>query len=142
MLYVVKIHISNRVYINFFFFHWHYSPLWALACQTMSLHFVLSLTNSLHLLTPSTWRSLSISLHPFLGRPLRFVPSSSCLKIFWASYPPIFSPGDPTNLSFAPLSILLYFLLYSSLLVYINYIQQFTQHVLTTNKNTPCYICF
>ena len=23
----------------FFFFHWHYSPLWALACRTMSFHF-------------------------------------------------------------------------------------------------------
>ena len=40
------------------FFHWHYSPLWALACRTMSFHFFLSATNSLHLLTPSTWRSL------------------------------------------------------------------------------------
>ena len=37
----------------FFFFHWHYSPLWALACRTMSFHFLLSATNSLHLLTPS-----------------------------------------------------------------------------------------
>jgi hypothetical protein len=36
---------------------------------------------------------------------------------FWASYPPLFSPGDSANLSFAPLSILLYFLLYSTLLV-------------------------
>jgi hypothetical protein len=33
-------------------------------------------------------------------------------RSFWASYPP-FSPGDP---AFAPLSILLYFLLYSTLL--------------------------
>jgi len=38
-------------------------------------------------------------------------------RSFWASYPPPFSPGDPANLSFAPLSILLYFLLYSTLLV-------------------------
>jgi hypothetical protein len=38
-------------------------------------------------------------------------------RSFWASYPPPFSPGDPVSLSFAPLSILLYFLLYSSLLV-------------------------
>ena len=37
-----------------FFFHWHYSPLWALACRTMSVHFFLSATSSLHLLTPST----------------------------------------------------------------------------------------
>ena len=43
----------------FFFFRWRYSPLWALACRTIPLHFSLSFTNSLHLLTPSTWRSLS-----------------------------------------------------------------------------------
>ena len=66
-----------------FFFHWHYSPLWALACRTISFHFYLSITNSLHLLTPSTWRSLSASsFHPFLGLPLRLVPSSSWVKIF------------------------------------------------------------
>jgi len=35
-------------------------------------------------------------------------------RSFWASYPPPFSPGDPAHLSFVPLSILLYFLLYSS----------------------------
>ena len=67
----------------FFFFHWHYSPLWALACRTMSFHFFLSATNSLHLLTPSTWRSLSASsFHLFLGLPLLLVPSSSWVKIF------------------------------------------------------------
>jgi hypothetical protein len=53
---------------NIFFFLWHYSPLWALACRTISFHFFLSATNSLHLLTPSTWRSLSTpSFHLFLG---------------------------------------------------------------------------
>ena len=67
----------------FFIFHWCYSPLWTLACLTMSLHFVLSLTISLHLLTLNTWRSLSTSsLHPFLGLPLRLVPSSSWFKTF------------------------------------------------------------
>ena len=67
----------------FFFFHWHYSPLWALACRTMSFHFVLSTTNSLHLLTPSTLRSLSTSpFHLFLCLPLLLVPSSSWAKIF------------------------------------------------------------
>jgi hypothetical protein len=51
----------------FFYFHWHYSPLWALACRTMSIHFFLSATNTLHLFTPSTWRSLSTSsFHLFL----------------------------------------------------------------------------
>ena len=36
------------------FFRWRYSPLWALACRTTPLHFSLSVTNYLHLLTPST----------------------------------------------------------------------------------------
>ena len=67
----------------FFFFHRHYSPLWALACRTMYFHFFLSATNCLHLLTPSTWRSLSTSsFHLFLGLPLLLVPSSSWVKIF------------------------------------------------------------
>ena len=74
---------NNCWLIYFFFFHWHYSPLWALACRTMSFHFFLSATNSLHLLTPSTWRSLSISsFHPFLGLPLLLVPYSFWVKIF------------------------------------------------------------
>ena len=52
------------------------------ACRKMSFHFFLSATNSLHLLTPSTWRSLSTSsFYPFLGFPL-LVPSSSWVKIF------------------------------------------------------------
>ena len=49
----------------------------------MSFHFFLSATKSLHLLTPSTWRSLSSSsLHLFLCLPLLLVPSSSWVKIF------------------------------------------------------------
>ena len=73
--------------IVFFFFHWHYSPLWALACRTMSFHFFLSATNSFHLLTPSTWRSLSTSFfHLFLGLPL-LVPFSSWVKIFLGILP-------------------------------------------------------
>jgi hypothetical protein len=35
-------------YLLLSFFHWHYSPLWALACRTISFHFSLSVTNSLH----------------------------------------------------------------------------------------------
>jgi hypothetical protein len=38
----------------FFFFRWRYSPLCALDCRTTPHHFSLSITNSLHLLTPST----------------------------------------------------------------------------------------
>jgi len=57
--------------------------MWALACRTMSFHFFLSATNSLHLLTPSTWRSLSTSyFHLFLSLSLLLVPSSSWVKIF------------------------------------------------------------
>jgi len=29
---------------TFFFLHWHYSPLWALACRTMFFHFLLQVT--------------------------------------------------------------------------------------------------
>ena len=48
----------------------------------MPFHFSLSATNSLHLLTPSTWRSLSnSSFHLFLGLHLP-VPSSSWVKTF------------------------------------------------------------
>ena len=86
----------------FFFFHWHYSPLWALACRTMSFHFFLSAINSLHLLTPSTWRSLSTSsFHLFLVLPLLLVHSVLEWSSFWASYSPQFSLGDLTSLSFA-----------------------------------------
>ena len=67
----------------FFFFHWHYSPLWALAWRTKSVHLFLSATNSLHLFTPRSWRSLSTSsFHLFLGLLLLLVPSSSWVKIF------------------------------------------------------------
>jgi len=51
----------------FFFFHWHHSPLWALAYRTLPFHFFLSATSSLHL---------------FLGHPLLLIPSSSWVKIF------------------------------------------------------------
>jgi len=67
----------------FFFFRWRCSLLWALACRTIPLQLSLSITNSLHLLTSNTWRSLpTSSLHLFLGLPLRLVPSSSWVKIF------------------------------------------------------------
>jgi len=73
---------SNKPFF-FFFFRWRYSSLWDLACRTILLHFSLSITNSLHLLTPSTWRSFyTSSLHSFLGLPLHLVLSSSWVKIF------------------------------------------------------------
>jgi len=118
--------ISNKR-LHFFLFvlvglllllRWRYSPRWALACRTIPLHFSLSITNSL---SPSSHsQHLKLSFHffspSFLGfssssRPFQFLSEN----LFWATYPPPFSPGDPANLSFAPLSILLYFLLYSTL---------------------------
>ena len=77
-----QVSAKNSYTFFFFFFHWHYSPLWALVCRTMSFHFFLSATNSVHLRYPSTWRSLSTSsFHLFLGL-LLLVPSSSWVKIF------------------------------------------------------------
>ena len=113
------------------FFHWHYSPLWALACRTMSFHFFLSATKSLPRLTFSTWKFLSTSsFHPFLGLPLRLVLSSSWVKIFLGILSSILSrwPNQlilsssilsrwPNQLILCLLSILLHFLLCLSLLV-------------------------
>ena len=69
-----------------------------------------------HQLSPSSHsHHLKISFYfsPFF--PLVSTPPVLEWRSFWASYPPPFSPGNPANLSFAPLSILLYFLLYSTL---------------------------
>jgi len=86
---ILLLYIANTSHFFFFFFHWHYSPLWALACRTMSLHFVLSVANTLRLLTPNTWRSLAtFSLHPFLGRPLQKHHTSWCYFFFsWTIIP-------------------------------------------------------
>ena len=104
--------------LAFFFYHLHYSPLWALACRTMSFHFFLSATNSLHLLTPSTWISLSTSsFHLFLDPPLLLVPSSSWVKNFLGILSSSTLSRWPNQLILCLLSILLYFLICSSLLV-------------------------
>jgi hypothetical protein len=98
----------------FFFFRWRYSPLWGLACRKMSVHFVLPITNSLHLLTPITWRSLSTSsLHPFLGLPLRLVPSSSWVKIFLGILSSSILSRWPSQLILCPF---IHFTIFSSLL--------------------------
>ena len=99
----------------FFFFHWHYSTLWALACRTMSFHFFLSATNSPHLLTPNTWRSLSTSsFHLFLGLPLLLVPSSSWVKIFLGILSSSIPSSWPNQLIVCPF---IHFTMFSPLLI-------------------------
>ena len=99
----------------FFFFHWHYSPLWALTCRTMSFDFFLSATNSLHLITPSTRRSLSTSsFHLFLGLPLLLVPSSSWVKIFLGILSSSILSRCPNQLILSPF---IHFTVYSPLLI-------------------------
>jgi len=107
---------GGKTEIKFFlFFHWHYSPLWALAWRTMSFHFFLSATNSLHLLTPSTSRSLSTSsYHLFLGLPLLLAPSSSWLKIFLGILSSSIHSRWPNQLILCPFS---HFTIFSPLLV-------------------------
>ena len=99
----------------FFFFHWHYSPLWALACRRMSFHFFLSATNSLHLVTSSTWRSLSLSsFHLFLGLPLLLVPSSPWVKIFLGILSSSILSRRPNRLILCPF---IHFTIFSPLLI-------------------------
>ena len=69
----------------------------------MSFHFFLSATNSLHLLTSSTWRSLSTSsFHLFLGLPFLLVPSSSWVKIFLGILSSSILPRCPNQLILCP----------------------------------------
>jgi len=48
-VHTMKEHGGAQIQLHsfFFFFHWYYSPLWALACRTMSFHFFLSATLSI-----------------------------------------------------------------------------------------------
>jgi hypothetical protein len=62
--------------LHTFFFRWRYRPLWALACRTIPLHLSLSITNSLHLLTP---QHLKISFYFFFPT---FPGSSSSSRPF------------------------------------------------------------
>ena len=102
-----------------FFFHWHYSPLWALACRTMSFQFFSYLPPTLSIFSLPALEDLF--LLPFSILPWVFPFSSSLPVLQWRSfrapYPPPFSLGDLTSLFCALLSILLYFLLCLSLLV-------------------------
>ena len=64
----------------FFFFHWHYSPLWDLACRTMSFHFSY-LPPTLSIFSLPVLEDLFL-LPLSMGLPLLLVPSSSWVKIF------------------------------------------------------------
>ena len=97
---------SVYLWLHIFFFHWHYSPLWASICRTMS---------SLHLLTPSTWTSLSTSSsHLFLGLPLLLVPSSSWVKIFLGILSSSILSRWPNQLILCPF---IHFTIFSPLLI-------------------------
>ena len=81
----------------------------------MSFNFFLSATNSLHLLTPSTSRSLSTSsFHLFLGLPLLIVLSSSWVKIFLDILSSSFLSRWPNQLILWPF---IHFTIFSPLLI-------------------------
>ena len=113
--------VQNYFYFFFFFFffYWHNSPLWALACRTMSFHFFFNLLPTLSIFSLPALEDLFLLPLSTFSRVFPFFSSLPVLewRSFWASYPPPFSLGDLTSVSFALLSILLYFLLCSSLLV-------------------------
>ena len=77
------------------------------------------LSPTLSIFSLSALKNLFLLLLSILSWVFFFVSSLPVLerRPFWAYYSPPFSPGDAANLSFAPLSILLYFILYSTLLV-------------------------
>jgi len=80
----------------------------------MSFHFFLSATNSLHLLNPSTRRSLSTSsFHVYLDLPLLLVHSSSWVKIFLGILSSILSRW-PNQLILCPF---IHFTIFSPLLI-------------------------
>ena len=77
--------VNYFFFFFFFFFHWHYSPLWALACRTMSFHFFLSAPPTLSIFSLPALEDLfllPLSIF-FLDLPLLLVPSSSWVNIFW-----------------------------------------------------------
>ena len=85
-----------------FFFHWHYSPLWALACPTVPFHFS-HLPPTLSIFSLPALEDLFLLPLSILSWVFPFFSSLPVLECrsFWASYPPLFSPGDLTSLSFA-----------------------------------------
>ena len=67
--------VSTPGTVFFFFFYWHYNPLWVLAFSVILFHSTLSSHRSLHRLIPIICVSSSIStIHLFLGLHLILVP--------------------------------------------------------------------
>ena len=67
----------------FFFFHWHYNPLWVLAFSVILFHSALSIHCFLHPFIPIICISSTISaIHLFLGLPLILAPVGFHSKIF------------------------------------------------------------
>jgi hypothetical protein len=59
----------------FFFFYWHYNPLWVLAFSVIFFHSALSSHCFLYSLTPIICKSSSMpAIHLFLGLPLVLIP--------------------------------------------------------------------
>ena len=121
------LYIDLLWYYYYYYYYYYYLLLLPLALQP-TVGFSLS-NNVLPFFSylPSTLSIFSLpALEDLFLLPLSsfswVIPFFSSLLVlewrsFWASYPPPFSPGDLTSLSVPLLSILLYFLLYSSLLV-------------------------
>ena len=96
--------------IILFFFHWHYSPLWALAYRTMSFHFF----PTCHQLPVFSLPALEdlfllpLSIFSWVFSFFSFLPVLEW-RSFWAFYPPPFTLDNLSRLFFALLSILLYY---------------------------------
>ena len=132
----LQIESSSKIQVcTFFFFRWCYSPLGTLACWTIPLHFSPSITNSLHLLTPITLRSLSTSsFHPFLGIPLRLVPSSSWVKIFLGILSSSILCRWPSQLILCPF---IHFTIFSPLLSTLLVLDSFPWQIDQSNVRDP-----
>ena len=76
---VLHVFVLSLITVNqldsFFFFYWHYNPLWILAFSVILFHSAHSLHCFLHHLIPIICISSSMpAIHLFLGLPLILVP--------------------------------------------------------------------
>jgi len=93
----------------FFFFYWHYNPLWVLAFSVIFFHSTLSSHNFLHPLIPiiCIYSSMS-SIHLFLGLPLFLLPVGfHCSTLLGILFPSIHitRPSQAILLLFTNLTI-------------------------------------